>query len=69
MRISNIKVKKCAFCKNWYDPTNGCIRPRVPQAGTWEYDEKAMRKCLLLGYDRNADAFCKDYVCKIESQN
>ncbi len=67
MRVSNIKVKKCAFCKHWYDPTNSYIRPRVPQAGTWEYDDKAKRKCMLAGYDKSADSFCKDYACKIES--
>ena len=24
------------------------------------------RKCLLAGYDKSADSFCKDYACKIE---
>ena len=35
--IVNIKhVKKCAFCKNWYDPTNSAITPKSPAIGMWE---------------------------------
>ena len=35
-RANNITSKKCAFCKNWYDPANSAIKP----CGTitWEYE-------------------------------
>ena len=25
-RANNITSKKCAFCKNWYDPANSAIK-------------------------------------------
>ena len=32
--VVNIKhVKKCAFCKKWYDPTNSAIAPKSPVIG------------------------------------
>ena len=39
MEIADIKTRgavKCAFCKNWYDPTNSAIKPR--SSALWEYD-------------------------------
>lgn len=41
MPTANIKtIKKCAFCKYWYDPTNSAISPRSPKINLWEYDDK-----------------------------
>ena len=63
----NIKlIKKCAFCKYWYDPTNSAISPRTPQINSWSYDEKAKAKCLLKNYDTKASSFCGKYECKLE---
>lgn len=67
MPTANIKtVKKCAFCKYWYDPTNSAISPRSPKINLWEYDEKAKMKCLQKNYDMKASAFCGKYECKLE---
>ena len=35
--VVNIKyTKKCALCKNWYDPTNSAISPETPAIGLWK---------------------------------
>ena len=31
----------CAFCKNWYDPTNQYIKPKYPQLNQWYFDSQA----------------------------
>ena len=67
MSTANIKtVKKCAFCKYWYDPTNSAISPRSTKINLWEYDDKAKMKCLQKNYDMRASAFCGKYECKLE---
>lgn len=48
--IANLKTladRRCAFCKNWYDPTNSHIQPHIPHMGQWKYDRSAREKCLL----------------------
>lgn len=44
-RANNITSKKCAFCKNWYDPANSAIKP----CGTitWEYDMEMKCMCRV----------------------
>ena len=64
----NIKyVKKCAFCKNWYDPTNSAITPKSPAIGMWEIkdiNQKCM--CLKKNIPMAANAFCgRDFVSKL----
>ena len=66
--IVNVKnVKKCAFCKNWYDPTNSAITPKSPAIGMWEIkdiNQKCM--CLKKNIQMPANAFCSnDFVSKI----
>ena len=64
--VVNIKhIKKCAFCKHWYDPKNESILPKAPAIGLWEYDEKAKRKCLTNGLDMSSRASCGKYECKL----
>jgi hypothetical protein len=63
----NIKtIKKCAFCKYWYDPTNSAIRPKSPKINIWEYDDKAKCKCLQKNFNMSANAFCGKYTLKLE---
>lgn len=66
--VVNIKyVKKCAFCKNWYDPTNSAITPKSPAIGMWEIkdiNQKCM--CLKKNIPMAANAFCSsDYASKL----
>ena len=65
--IVNIKtIKKCAFCKNWYDPTNSAIAPKAPAIGLWEIkdlNQKCM--CLKKNLNMSANSFCGSFVSKI----
>ena len=58
--VVNIKhIKKCAFCKNWYDPTNSAIVPKSPLIGLWEIkdiNQKCM--CLKKNIHMPANGFC-----------
>ena len=67
MSVVNIKyVKKCAFCKHWYDPTNSAISPRSPQINLWEYNDKVKMKCLQKNFNMKAGEVCTKYECKLE---
>ncbi|MCR4833320.1 MAG: hypothetical protein K5900_07070 [Butyrivibrio sp.] len=67
MATVNIKtIKKCAFCKYWYDPTNSAIVPKSPHINLWQYDDNCKNKCLLKNYDMRSNAFCNKYECKLE---
>ena len=63
----NIKVvKKCAFCRHWYDPTNSNITPKSPVIGIWQINDVNMRcKCLKRNLQMPAHAFCQTYECKL----
>ncbi len=64
----NIKaesVKKCAFCRNWYDPTNTAIRPKSPAVGIWEFDPSVTKPCTVRPGERKAFYQCPDFVCKL----
>lgn len=66
--VINIKhMKKCAVCKNWYDPTNSAIAPKAPGIGLWEIkdlNQKCM--CLKKNIPMSANAFCsKDFESKL----
>ena len=38
--VCNCKqVKRCAFCKHWYDPTSSAIVPKQPRINLWEIKE------------------------------
>lgn len=66
--IVNIKhIKKCAFCKNWYDPTNSAIVPKSPAIGLWQIKD-INQKCLCLkkNIQMPANAFCSsDFKMKL----
>jgi len=64
----NIKhVKKCAFCKNWYDPACSAIEPAAPGIGLWkikDINQKSM--CMKKNIQMPSNAFCSDgFVCKL----
>lgn len=66
--VVNIKnIKKCAFCKHWYDPTNSAIAPKSPSIGLWEIKD-TNQKCLCLkkNIKMPATAFCSSgYEAKL----
>ena len=64
--LVNIKtVKKCAFCKYWYDPTNSAINPKSPAIGQWEIIPNIKNKCLKTNLNMASTAFCSRYECKM----
>ena len=68
MPIVNIKnVKKCAFCKYWYDPMNTAVSPYSPKINLWKFDDKCKNKCLKKNYEISSSAFCEKYECKLKS--
>ena len=63
--LGNPSMKKCAFCKYWYDPTNSAIEPATPQAGYWKYERNIKCKCTKTGLTKPAFATCNRYECKL----
>lgn len=57
--------KKCAFCKNWYDPINSAIMPKAPQIGLWSFDEKAVNKCLKTNANKRGVETCSKFESKM----
>lgn len=57
--------KKCAFCQNWYDPTNSAIRPKAPAVGMWEFNPRAKAMCLKKNIELPAFHFCQYFARKI----
>ena len=65
VNCNNLSIRKCAFCKNWYDPMNASIQPKDTRAGFWMFDSNAKAKCMLTNIDMPGFAFCGKFVCKI----
>ena len=65
INIKSKMMKKCAFCKHWYDPTNSAINPKMPNMGIWEYDGNARKKCLIRNVEQKGGEFCKKFEIKV----
>lgn len=66
--VVNIKYsKKCAFCKNWFDPTCSAIEAESPVIGLWKIKDINQKcKCLKKNIPMPANAFCSsDFKSKI----
>ena len=65
MQTVNIKtVKKCAFCKHWYDPTNSAIKP-LP-GNWWEFDREKEARCMKsVGLKTKGRHTCNKFELKI----
>lgn len=66
MQVNIRKIRKCAFCKYWYNPDNSAIKPKYPNMGIWEFEYDERRKCLKTNRDKYAYSFCSKYEGKIE---
>ena len=66
---SNVNIKyskKCAFCKNWYDPTNANITPVSPKIGIWKINDTNKKSfCLKKTLQVSAHSSCPKYECKL----
>ncbi|MCX4376264.1 MAG: hypothetical protein OSJ61_08835 [Lachnospiraceae bacterium] len=56
-------IKRCAFCKNWYDPTNFAIN--LLHTSIWEYDPMVSNMCRTKGTKTIAQYTCSKFVSKI----
>ena len=65
INIKSKMMKKCAFCKHWYDPTNSAINPKMPNMGIWEYDGNARKKCLIRNVEQKGGEFCGRFELKL----
>lgn len=66
MHVNIKSMKKCAFCKYWYDPTNSSIMPESPNINLWKIlDGFQKRKCIKRNVDMPACGSCKQYCCKL----
>lgn len=65
MEINIRIVKKCAFCKYWYDPTNSAISPKSPKTNHWEFDPNVKSKCLKKNIEVFSRNSCSKYECKL----
>ena len=62
---NNGSIKKCAFCRHWYDPTNAAIAPRAPIVGLWEFEPSIKAMCLLRNTETPGFHTCSKFDCKI----
>lgn len=60
----NISIKKCAFCKNWYDPANSAIEPQKGP-GMWKCDTTVKNKCRVKNVQTVAMHTCSKFECKL----
>jgi len=59
-------IKKCAFCKYYYDPLNEAIAPKRGQNGVWEYETNVMKPCnKLSNRDVASQSACHRFECKL----
>ncbi len=65
MTVNIKKVKHCAFCKYWYDPSNKYIFPNSLDDFLWEFKPNVRRKCLKKDVDTQGVDSCPDYKLKI----
>ena len=68
MNLVNIKtnqIRRCAFCKHWYDPTNAALKMRDPAAGFWEYDPQMRSRCSLKSIETVGMQACGKFEGKL----
>ena len=67
VNVKSESVKKCAFCRNWYDPTNSAIRLKSPAIRIWEFDLSVTKPCTTRPGDRKAFTAVQILFAKFES--
>lgn len=56
-------IKKCAFCQNWYDPTNSAIDLKYGKI--WEYDPQIHKRCRVNNANTRSSHTCSKFISKI----
>lgn len=65
LKLNGNKVKRCAFCKYWYDPTNQHIKPQDPKHGYWKFDPQAHCICTKKSMNMAGGLYCDKFECKV----
>lgn len=65
IKLDGNKLKRCAFCKYWYDPTNQYIKPHIPQHGYWKFEPYVRCKCLKTNLDSASQMNCSKFENKL----
>lgn len=65
IKLNGNVMKRCAFCKYWYDPANQHIQPQDPRHSLWKYDLNAKCKCMKRNVDMGAGQRCDKFENKI----
>lgn len=60
----NSSIRRCAFCKHWYDPTNSAIQPKGGK-DMWEYDGNVKNKCREKNVITNGVHSCFKFESKL----
>ena len=59
-------MRRCAFCKNFYDPTNDAISPKRGMKDVWEYQTQINKPCLKINnMETVSQNVCPKYECKL----
>lgn len=57
-------VKKCAFCKHWYDPANSKIRPENSFGTVWSFEPGVRSLCAKKHCQTFSNNCCPNYEGK-----
>ena len=57
-------IRRCAFCKYWYDPANSAITPKGGY-GRWEINQDMKKKCRMWNIEKKSWSVCKKFECKL----
>lgn len=61
---NNATIKRCCFCKYWYDPTNSAIKP-MKGKDLWEVVCGQQAKYLIKNCNMYSQNTCSKFECKI----
>ena len=65
VKEGQLSMRKCAFCANYYDPTNSVIAPKLGR-GIWEYEVGVRMPCRARANIKVlSNSCCSNFVCKI----
>ena len=64
IKLDGNKIKRCAFCKHWYDPANQYIKPQDPRHGFWKFEDGVKCKCLQKNIDMCSGHHCEKFDSK-----
>lgn len=65
-RLGAGAMRRCAFCKHYYDPTNSVISPKRGMKDMWEYQTQIKKPCLKRNnMEVASQSVCPKYECKL----